>query len=116
MGGIPNKAQVGDMGIDGRIFPLSALPEKVGKKKGEAPIFDEFMDAWYPIQVKQKDKVGRPDIDSFEAMMVRANRDKGVFAKGRRWCSRRPRWADATGHRKKCPDQRWRWMVQASEA
>ena len=27
----------------------------------------DFMDEWYPVQVKQKDKVGRPDIDSFEA-------------------------------------------------
>jgi hypothetical protein len=79
LGGIPNKAQVGDMGIDGRIFPVSAIPAKPGAKKGETNVFDEFMDAWYPIQVKQKDKVGRPDIDSFEAMMVRAQRDKGFF-------------------------------------
>ncbi len=67
------------MGIDGRIFPVSALPEKVKAKKGETPTFDRFMDAWYPIQVKQKDKVGRPDIDSFEAMMTRGERDKGFF-------------------------------------
>ena len=38
-----------------------------------------FMDEWYPVQVKQKDKVGRPDIDSFEAAMLRANRKKGFF-------------------------------------
>jgi hypothetical protein len=25
IGGIPNKAQVGDRGIDGRIFPVSAV-------------------------------------------------------------------------------------------
>ncbi len=31
------------------------------------------------IQVKQKDKVGRPDIDSFEAMMMREECDKGFF-------------------------------------
>jgi Restriction endonuclease len=37
------------------------------------------MDDWYPVQVKQKDKVGRPDIDSFEAMMARAERKKGFF-------------------------------------
>ncbi len=79
LGGIPNKAQVGDMGIDGRIFPVSALPTKSGSKKGEAPIFDEFMDAWYPIQVKQKDKVGRPDIDAYETAMERSNRTKGFF-------------------------------------
>jgi hypothetical protein len=59
IGGIPNKAQVGDMGIDGRIFPVHATPKKPGKD--ELP----FMDDWYPIQVMQKDKVGRPDIDAF---------------------------------------------------
>lgn len=34
---------------------------------------------WYPIQVKQKEKAGRPDIDSFEAVMVREDRAKGFF-------------------------------------
>jgi hypothetical protein len=29
--------------------------------------------------VKQKDKVGRPDIDGFEAMMARSDRTKGFF-------------------------------------
>ncbi len=72
LGGIPNKAQVGDMGIDGRIYPVSAMPKK---DKGELG----FMDVWYPIQVKQKDKVGRPDIDSFEAAMMREDRTKGFF-------------------------------------
>jgi Restriction endonuclease len=33
----------------------------------------------FGIQVKQKDKVGRPDIDSFEAMMTREERTKGFF-------------------------------------
>jgi len=37
------------------------------------------MDVWYPIQVKDKDKVGRPDIDSFEAVMTREKRTKGFF-------------------------------------
>jgi len=72
LGGIPNKAQVGDMGIDGRIYPVSATPKK---KKGDLA----FMDVWYPIQVKQKDKVGRPDIDAFEAVMMREDRPKGFF-------------------------------------
>jgi len=72
LGGIPNKAQVGDMGIDGRIYPVSATPKK---KEGEL----DFMDVWYPIQVKQKNKVGRPDIDSFEAVMMREDRTKGFF-------------------------------------
>jgi hypothetical protein len=75
LGGIPNKTQVGDMGIDGRIYPVSAGARKMGKATGHL----DFMDSWYPVQVKQKDKVGRPDIDAFEAMMARSDRTKGFF-------------------------------------
>jgi len=75
LGGIPNKTQVGDMGIDGRIYPLPAAPAKSGKAAGEL----DFMDDWYPIQVKQQDKVGRPDVDQFETAMRRAKRKKGFF-------------------------------------
>lgn len=75
LGGIPNKTQVGDMGIDGRIYPANHAPEKKGKTTGHL----DFMDVWYPVQVKQKDKVGRPDIDSFQAMMARTDRTKGFF-------------------------------------
>jgi hypothetical protein len=63
------------MGIDGRIYPVSAVPAKASEK---LPAFD-FMDVWYPIQVKQKDKAGRPDIDKFEAAMTRTDRAKGFF-------------------------------------
>jgi len=77
IGGTPNKAKVGDMGIDGRIFPVHTLPEPAGKKKGELAF--GYMDDWYPIQVKQKDKAGRPDIDSFEAVLMRTDRPKGFF-------------------------------------
>ncbi len=79
LGGIPNKTQVGDMGIDGRIFPVSSIPSKPSTKKGDTPAFEQFMDAWYPIQVKQKDKVGRSDIDAFEAVMMREDRERGFF-------------------------------------
>jgi len=63
------------MGIDGRIFPVAAAPAKRGAATGEL----DFMDEWYPIQVKQKDKVGRPDVDAFEAVMMREERTKGFF-------------------------------------
>ncbi len=75
LGGIPNKAQVGDLGIDGRIYPVSAMPEDRVKENVEM----DFMDVWYPIQVKQTDKVGRPDIDAFETAMQRAKRKLGYF-------------------------------------
>jgi hypothetical protein len=51
------------------------MPSKSGKRAGEL----DFMDTWYPIQVKQKDKAGRPDIDMFEAAMLREDRAKGFF-------------------------------------
>ncbi|MCO5051740.1 MAG: restriction endonuclease [Verrucomicrobiae bacterium] len=73
LGGIPNKTKVGDYGIDGRIFPVGAEPAAF--KEGEL----QLTERWYPIQVKQKDKVGRPDIDAFETAMRRAKRDKGFF-------------------------------------
>ena len=72
LGGIPNKAQIGDMGIDGRIYPVSAMPVNNAGDLG-------FMDQWFPIQAKQMDKVGRPMIDEFETAMNRAGRTKGYF-------------------------------------
>jgi SAM-dependent methyltransferase len=75
LGGIPNKTQVGDMDIDGRIYPIGSEPTAAGKEAGEL----DFMDDWYPIQVKQMDKTGRPDIDKFEAAMMRTKRKKGFF-------------------------------------
>ncbi len=75
LGGIPNKTQVGDMGIDGRIFPVSALENRRKNKADELQLEEKF----YPIQVKQKDKTGRPDIDAFEAMMAREECAKGFF-------------------------------------
>ena len=38
-----------------------------------------FMDHWYPIQVKQNDKVGTPDIRDFEGVMTTNHRTKGFF-------------------------------------
>jgi DNA modification methylase len=75
LNGRPNKAKVGDMGIDGKIFPLSALPDTIAADSGHL----DFMDNWFPVQVKQVDKTGRPDIDSFEAAMIRAQKKKGYF-------------------------------------
>ena len=75
LGGTKNARQVGDMGIDGRIYPVTAMPERRGSIVGEM----DFMDEWYPIQVKQTAKVGRPDIDAFEAVLIREERKLGYF-------------------------------------
>ena len=75
LGGIPNKVQVGDMGVDGRIFAVSSSAAPRKQQAGELGLKER----WYPIQVKQKDKAGRPDIDAFEAMMMREDCEKGFF-------------------------------------
>ena len=71
---IANRAKVGDMGIDGRIYPIGVSKEK----KNGRDLFGDT-DFWLPIQVKQKDKAGRPDIDLFETAMRRQGRNKGFF-------------------------------------
>ena len=75
LGGRKNKAQVGDKGIDGRIFPVSALDNV--RKAGTDDIALE--ERFYAMQVKQKDKAGRPDMDAFETAMRRAKCEKGFF-------------------------------------
>ena len=62
------------MGIDGRIFPVGTKPDT----KGGAM----FSEDWFPIQAKQMEKVGRPAIDAFEAVMERegeGGRQRGFF-------------------------------------
>jgi len=84
LGGIPNKTKVGDKGIDGRIYPVSAIAPRAADfdgshygrpREGELALTEN----WYPIQVKQKGKVGRPDIDQFEAVLMREAADTGFF-------------------------------------
>ena len=70
LGGVPNAVQVGDMGIDGKIFPVGTKPSDQN---------DMFAGDWYPVQVKQTDKVGRPAVDQFEAVMAREERQRGFF-------------------------------------
>ena len=73
LNGRANKVQIGDKGIDGRIYPVGVTPRETGA--GELALEE----SWYPIQVKQKDKTSRPDIDAFETAMRRAARTKGFF-------------------------------------
>lgn len=74
LGGIPNKIKVGDYGIDGKLYPV----EQERVKSDEKGLFGDI-DTYYPIQVKQKDKAGRPDIDSFETAIRRDRRRRGYF-------------------------------------
>ena len=72
-GGSPNRRKTGDKGIDGRFYPVAAESKKDVRDEGFA-----FMH-WYPVQVKQKDKAGRPDIDAFETAIQREDKRKGIF-------------------------------------
>jgi DNA modification methylase len=73
LGGRPNKVKGPDLGIDGRLYaadhskPLSTQRDLFGFIGAE----------WYPIQVKQRAKMGRPDIDAFETAMKRDGRSRG---------------------------------------
>ena len=75
LGGIPNKVQVGDMGggwPDLSRFVRLRATHTAGRQTRPARTLVSH-------QVKHKDKVGRPDIDSFEAMRMREDREKGFF-------------------------------------
>jgi galactose mutarotase-like enzyme len=74
LGGIPNRIKSGDFGIDGKLYPIEQ--EKV--EEADLNLFGA-VDTYYPIQVKQKDKAGRPDIDAFQTAMKRDKRRKGYF-------------------------------------
>jgi DNA modification methylase len=74
LGGIPNKRKTGDKGIDGRFYPVASESKKAVDESGEF----EFM-KWYPVQVKQRNKAGRPDIDAFETAIQREGKQKGIF-------------------------------------
>ena len=58
------------MGIDGRIFPVGTKPSDSNSR---------FAGDWFPTQVQQTDRAGRPDIDGFEAVMEREDRQRGFF-------------------------------------
>lgn len=72
LGGITSQVKVRDYGIDGRLY----LADIEKAHRGD---FFETLDKWYPIQVKQVDKVARPDIDKFQTAMRRDKRLKGYF-------------------------------------
>jgi len=55
LGGIPNKVQVGDMAVDGRIFPVSSSAAPRKQQPGELGLKER----WYPNPGKTKGQ-GRP--------------------------------------------------------
>ena len=74
LGGIPNRIKSGDFGVDGRLY-VADMPKE--RRVGNDLFGD--IDNWFPIQVKQVDRSGRPDIDAFETAMRRDKRRRGYF-------------------------------------
>jgi hypothetical protein len=76
-----NRSKVGDLGLDGKIYLVTntSLPVRTdlpllahsGQRGERQP--------YLPVQVKNKDKVGRPDIDSFAHALERDERAAGFF-------------------------------------
>jgi site-specific DNA-methyltransferase (adenine-specific) len=76
----PNRSKVGDLGIDGRLYLPVNIEKHKSKDNEKTPLFENVEGEKYiPIQVKQRDKVGRPDIDKFAHAMERDCRTTGVF-------------------------------------
>jgi hypothetical protein len=74
LGGVPNRRKSGDKGIDGRFYPVASESKKNVKDSDQL----DFM-KWHPVQVKQQDKAGRPDMDAFETAILREEKRKGIF-------------------------------------
>jgi len=75
-----NRSKVGDLGLDGKIYLVSntSLPRKVDHPLMEKAGAGEKQ-PYLPVQVKNKDKAGRPDIDSFAHALSRDERASGFF-------------------------------------
>ena len=75
-----NRSKVGDLGLDGKIYLVSntSLPRKVDHPLMEKAGAGERQ-PYLPVQVKNKDKASRPDIDSFAHALTRDGRVVGFF-------------------------------------
>jgi DNA modification methylase len=65
LGGI-SSGKGSDKGIDGKIYLVESKHDLLSN-----------INSFYPIQVKQREKVGRPDVDAFETAMRREKKNEG---------------------------------------
>lgn len=85
MGGRPNRKKGPDMGIDGRLVLFDPeAPVKVQKALSFGALTGKQVDLFdrstqVPVQVKQREKVGRPDVDSFQTALRREKCKMGVI-------------------------------------
>lgn len=83
LGGIPNRKKGADLGIDGHLYINNPeAPRKVQRTLSFGALTGKQMDIFdkpIPVQVKQKGKAGRPDVDNFQTALRRAKRTMGVL-------------------------------------
>jgi hypothetical protein len=78
-----NRSKVGDLGLDGRIYLVGNVSKP--RRGTELPLMEHSGAAsgerqpYLPVQVKNKDKASRPDIDEFAHSLERDERDFGLF-------------------------------------
>ena len=70
-----NSSKVGDMGLDGKLYLVNNASLI---KRDDETLFGEKQ-PYLPIQVKNKDKAGRPDMDGFAHALRRDKRRHGFF-------------------------------------
>jgi hypothetical protein len=75
IGGVPSKVKVRNGGVEGKLYPI----EDIRKEKTTGIDLFGDIDGYMPIQTKQAEQVGRPDIENFEVGMKRDKRGKGIF-------------------------------------
>lgn len=68
LGGIGGKKGA-DKGVDGKLYVI----------ENKCSNLFSNINAFYPVQVKQRDKVGRPDIDAFETVLRREKKSEGFI-------------------------------------
>jgi len=68
LGGISD-GKGADKGIDGKLYLVD----------NEHRDLFSMMNAYYPVQVKQREKVGRPDVDLFQTVLRREKKSEGYF-------------------------------------
>lgn len=86
LGGVPNFRKGADKGIDGRLYIANPnVPTELQKKivfgslSGRAQTQKDMFADSIPVQVKQKEKAGRQDIDQFQTAMRRDKKTFGIF-------------------------------------
>ena len=83
LGGIPNRKKGADMGIDGHLYISNPDAPKLGQRTVTFGAITgkqtDMVAKSIPVQVKQKGKATRPDLDDFQTAMRRQKAKMGIL-------------------------------------